>query len=154
MDSFNLAQLTKHLVLKNAKGAPDPYAEARAAVRVTLQTYLKGMAAGNPEVKQGVKEVARGAMTGLLLADVLLAPGAVAVLQAVGELAPHLPHDPTELMTSSIEGIAELRLLLSVDGLALIQAALERECMGSGEVFRRCLELKGTRDEQIARRVP
>ena len=126
MDMFNLAQLTKHMVVKGIKDDREPYGVAEEAVRETLKTYLKGMIPGNPEVLLGVREVARGTMTGLLLCDVSLPRGAIVVLQAVGEIAAALPHDPTMLMTSTIEGIAELRLLLSLDVLGLIQAASMR----------------------------
>ena len=152
MDMFNLAQLTKHLVVKAVKDSDkDPYAAVKAGVRDTLKTYLKGMNPANPEVRQGVMEVARGAMTGLLLADLALPPGAIAVLQAVSELAPELPHDPTLLMVATVEGIAEIRLLTSMDALALIQSAIDHEYMGTGEVFRKALEDKGTRDVPVAR---
>src|SRR5438105_3498772 len=146
MDMFNLAQLTKHIVVKGVKDAEkEPYEVAKEAVRETLKTYLKGMIPGNPEVRMGVKEVSRGAMTGLLLTNMAMPPGAIAVLSAVGELAPSLPHDPTLLMESTIQGIVEMRLLLSLEVLALIQDALDREYMGSGEVFRKCLQEKNSR---------
>src|SRR6185295_12480047 len=84
MDTFNLAQLTKHLTVRSVKeNYKDPCAGVKTAVTDTLRTYLKGMVPGNPEVRLGVMEVARGAMTGLLLADVSMPLGAVAVLQAV-----------------------------------------------------------------------
>ena len=151
MDMFNLAQLTKHIVVKGVKDADkEPYQVAKEAVRETLKTYLKGMIPGNPEVRLGVREVARGAMTGLLLTDMAMPPGALAVLAAVSELAPALPHDPTLLMESTIQGIAEMRLLLSLDVLALIQDALDREYMGSGEVFRKFIAAPETRSRVVS----
>lgn len=153
MDAFNLAQLTKQMVVKGvAQEQKGAYAVAQDAVRETLGTYLCGMIPDNPEVRQGVREVARGAMTGMLLCDLPMAESALAVLRGVAEVSLGLPHDPTALLTGSIEGIAEMRLLLSIEALGVIETAIEREYEGSGEVFRKCLELKGSRDEFLARR--
>lgn len=140
MDRFNLAQLTKQMVSLRLKELKEPAEVIQAIVLETLTTYLKGLKETHPEVKEGVKEVARGAVIALLAREEMLGRGVVAVLRGVQEAALTQQLDPMTVMTWALEGIADLRRFVPMESLYPIVSEIDREFMGAGEVIRKLLE--------------
>jgi hypothetical protein len=140
MDRFNLAQLTKVMLAARLKEVPDLAEATRQVVHETLKTYLRNLPPGSPELKEGVREVARGAVTALLIRDQRLPRGTVHVLKGVELAAASYRLDPSEALAWALEGIADLKRFVPLDALLWISQEIEREFMGTGEAFRACLD--------------
>lgn len=144
-DSFNLVQLTKHMVLaglRPARALQDPVSRTERIVRETLRVYLTGLKPDFPGIPAGVRDVARGAMAGLLFGNVDPSEGAVSILRAVEEAAGQLALEFESLQAWALEGIADSWRFIPQDGLALVQAGIERAYPGSGPALRRLVGLR------------
>jgi len=139
MDRFNLAQLTKVMLATRLKEVPDLAEATRQVVFETLKTYLRNLPPGSPELREGVREVARGAVTALLILDQRLPRGTVHVLKGVDLAASSYELDPGEALTWALEGIADLKRFVPMDALLWISQEIEQEFMGTGQVFKACL---------------
>ncbi|OGR88482.1 MAG: hypothetical protein A3J74_07545 [Elusimicrobia bacterium RIFCSPHIGHO2_02_FULL_57_9] len=142
-EDFKIGQLTKELVAIKLKKMADPSATAANLVKQTLAVALKEIKPGSTGHHAVVEDACRGGITGLLLAEQNLGKGAVLILEAVAELSSELNLDPTEMMRSALNGIADMRRFLRPDQLYDIHREIELHFMGAGEVFSRMIKTAG-----------
>ncbi len=137
-DSFNLAQLTRQMVVSNARqrgAARDPYSVAASVVRETLSVYLRGLKADFPGLPAGVRDVGKGAMSGLLSLSADPPLGSVCIVRAVEVVAVELDLDFGRLRGWVLEGLAETWRFMTRPQLESVADELERALPGNGKLF-------------------
>ncbi len=142
MEKFNLAQLTKEMVVSQIRNIADPTRLAAEVVRGTLIARLKGYDKPDDEVQEAVIEICRGAMIGMLLSDCPMDRGAATLLLVVESAAKTAGLDPEMVQVAALRGIADSKRFLQEDVLAKIRARLKLARPGSEHVFDRfCTDL-------------
>lgn len=145
MDPFKVSQLTKEIVLARLREMADPCVAAAALVKRTLEVAFKDLKPGSVAESRIVEEACQGGMTALLLNDQDIVRGAVAILEAVVDLAHGFNLDQQEMMRSALRGIADMRRFASPDILVAIRAAVEDRFHGAGlELEALCKEPSGS----------
>lgn len=142
MEKFNLAQLTKEMVVSQIRNTADPTLVAAEVVRGTLIARLKGRPKSDHEVQEAVIETCRGAMVGMLLSDCPLDRGAAVLLTAVESAAKTAELDGEMVQIAALRGIADSKRFVVEDVLKKIRARLKTARPGSERVFDRfCADL-------------
>jgi hypothetical protein len=122
---------------KMKQGGDSIDAASRAAAEMISAAIRKTK--GKPEAMppaEIVREATHGAMNALLIADLDLEKGAVAILEGMAEVAQENHIDTQELVTWSMEGIARLAETVPAHRLAGVGQAIDAKFMGTAEVFR------------------
>jgi hypothetical protein len=135
METFNLAQLTKEMVVGQIKNLADPTMVAAEVVRGTLIARLKGHKLSNYEVQDVVVEICKGAIAGMVLMEVPLPRGAAAILHAAEVSSKSLPYDKHLMTTAAIKGIADVRRFTTKEIIGQIRHRINTTWLGSGEIF-------------------
>lgn len=137
-EAHPLKEKTQDFVQKRIKNAGDPFEAASHAADEII-----GAAVRKTEGKPGaiskadiVRDVCHGAMAGLLLADLDIAKGAVVLIGSMAEVAQEIKVDPAELLTWSLEGVARLTPLVSLQRMSDVGHAIDAQFMGTAEIFR------------------
>lgn len=144
MDDFKISQLTKELVTARLRSLEDPCAATADLVKRTLEVAVNGLEPGAVVESRIVEDACQGGMTGLLLNDQNLPKGAVAILEAVVELAGRMNLDQMEMMRSCLRGIADMKRFVPPEAIADIQAAIEARFTGAGQAFKElCAQSSG-----------
>lgn len=154
MESFNLAQLTKEMVVGAIRNMADPSLVGAGVVRSTLLARLKGRAHSSDEVHQAVFEVCRGAAMGLLLMECPLPRGAAAVLGMAHAAAKELGLDRDLVSVAALSGLADLRRFVPAEALPEIRARLDSVRPGAGDYFARFCGDGGAQQSHPAYRPP
>lgn len=142
MEKFNLAQLTKEMVVSQIRNTTDPTLVAAEVVRGTLIARLQDHNKPDDAVQEAVIETCRGAMIGMLLSDCPLDRGAAALLVVVESAAKTANLDPEMVQVAALRGIADSRRFVKEEVLAQIRARLKSARPGSERIFDRfCADL-------------
>lgn len=136
-DQFNFGKLTKEIIVSRLKETADAPAIAAEIVKRTIVAGVQATrASATPqEAHQTVVEVARGAMTGLMLIDKDLAASAIAILSRLAEAANEIHADPQELLTWALEGFAKVTPAMQRDVVYKMRTEIDRTYLGVGELF-------------------
>jgi len=135
METFNLAQLTKEMVVGQLSSLTEPARLAAQTVRGTLVVRLKGHRLSNYEIKEAVVEVCRGAIAGMILMECSLGHGAVHLLIAAEAAAKEADVDAELVASAAIKGIADARRFVTKDVLSEMRARLEVLRPDAGAAF-------------------
>jgi hypothetical protein len=134
MDDFNLEKLAQQIVIERFEKVSDVAEGAGAVARkIVTQAVTGTVARQSPRIS--VTAVCRGLMSGMLIAGRDLSPAAVAILKEMGHVANETHQDPAEMMTWAMEGIAPVATMAGEPVRAAVEAAIEHEFMGAGQVF-------------------
>ncbi len=137
METFNLSQLTKEMVVNTIRGLADPAEASANVVHSTLLARLKGHKLSNYEIQEAVIEACRGGMVGLVLMECSLPRGAAAILKKLVRTAKDAVVDDKLVSVAAIKGIADVKRFTTPDILARIGDRLEKTRSGAGDVFDR-----------------
>ncbi|MFH1725135.1 MAG: hypothetical protein ABII00_11020 [Elusimicrobiota bacterium] len=137
MEAFNLAQLTKEMVVKSIRALGDPAQVAAGVLNGTLLARLKGRGLSNREVEEAVIETARGAMAGMVLMESSLPRGAAAILAILSKTARQAGVNEPLVVIAGIKGMADVRRFTTAETLDQISRRLEETRRGAGGVFDR-----------------
>lgn len=124
MEKFNLAQLTKEMVVTQIRNMTDPITLAAEIVRGTLIARLKDRNASDHDVQEAVIEICRGAMIGMLLTDCSLARGAAALLESVERAAGTAGVDPELTVVAALRGLADSKRFVQPETIEAIRTKL------------------------------
>lgn len=142
METFNLAQLTKEMVVGQLRSLADPAGLAGETVRGTLIARLKGHRLSNHEIQEAVEEVCRGGVQGLVLMDCSLARGGARLLRAAEAAAKETGLCEELVAVAAIKGISDTRRFATREVQREMAAALNEVRMGAGDCFERfCADL-------------
>ncbi|MBI4424391.1 MAG: hypothetical protein HY554_11715 [Elusimicrobia bacterium] len=134
-DRFNLGKLAKEIVVSRLKDVQDAPGVAAEVVKRTIVAGVQGTRASGQDPRATVREICRGAMTGLLLIEKDLPESTVRILERLTEAAAEVQRDPQELMTWALEGVSGIAPMISKEAAWKIRDAINRKYMGVGEVF-------------------
>lgn len=137
METFNLAQLTKEMVVNSIRHLADPGRISAGVVHSTLLARLKGHKLSNYEIQEAVIEVCRGAMAGMLLMECPLPKGAAEILKTVARTAVEAEVDDKLMSIAAIKGMADVKRFVTPEALRKISDQLEATRRGAGGVFDR-----------------
>jgi len=151
MEWLNINQLTKEMVSARLSELTDPIDAAVEIMEKTIIVSLKEVEALRPGHRQTVVAACQGTLTALLLKEYDLRPASVKVLHAMVRVANKINHDPTELSTLALHGIADMGRFVSKDKIIAIRAAIDAEFMGAGDAFQKIVDgapLAGSEETQ------
>jgi hypothetical protein len=109
METFNLAQLTKEMVVGQIRNLADPTLVAAEVVRGTLIARLKGHKLSNHEIQEAVIEVCKGAMAALVLMECPLPRGASQLVISAKAAAQAINFDEELVVIGAVRGIADVK---------------------------------------------
>jgi len=135
METFNLAQLTKEMVVGQLRNIEDPTRLAAEVVRGTLIARLKGRKLSNFEIQEAVSEICRGAIQGMILMKCHIARGAARTLMAAEAAAREARVDQELVAIAAIKGISDARRFVTPDALGEIRQHVEGVRHGGGQVL-------------------
>lgn len=115
----------------------EPGKGPQAAARLAKQSLISGVQATKlrQEPQKTVRAVCRGVISGVLLAGGSLPETAACILSEMAAVADETALSPQDLMTWSMEGIAQAAQIAGADVQSKIQDAIEARFMGAGSVF-------------------
>lgn len=134
-EPFNLAQLTKEMVVHQLKNLEDPARIVAEVVRGTLVARQKGPAASLADVQTTVRDVCRGAVAGMLVVKCPLPRGCAKVLLAARSFAKSVGLDRDAINLAAIKGLADVRRFVDTKTVEEIKVALEGTRTGTGTEF-------------------
>ncbi|MFA5139976.1 MAG: hypothetical protein WC728_12155 [Elusimicrobiota bacterium] len=135
MESFNLAQLTKEMVVAQIRSLGDPARLASETVRGTLIARLKGHRLSNYEIQEAVSEVCRGAIQGMIITESPMGRGAARALMAAEAAGREAGLDAALVANAAVKGISDARRFVSREVLVLMSRHLEGVRRGAGQSF-------------------
>ncbi|MFH1723591.1 MAG: hypothetical protein ABII00_03100 [Elusimicrobiota bacterium] len=135
MESFNLAQLTKEMVVTQIRNLADPTLLAAEVVRGTVIARLKGHRLSNYEIQEAVMEVCRGAVAGLVLMECPMGRGAAAILRGAMDASSAAGVDAELVEIAAIKGLADARRFVSEETLSQMRARLDAARVEAGQLF-------------------
>ncbi|MFH1725136.1 MAG: GAF domain-containing sensor histidine kinase [Elusimicrobiota bacterium] len=150
MEAFNLAQLTKEMVVGSIRELGDPAQVTARVVHSTLLARLKGRSLPDHEVQEAAVETCRGAMAGMVLTECPLPRGAAAILAAVPKTAREAGVDDRLVAIAGIEGMADVKRFTTPEVLGRISQRLEEVRRGAGAAFDRLCADGGARQRPDA----
>lgn len=135
-EEYDFEKLAREIVAGTLPQA-EPGKAPEAAAAVAKQALVSGIHGTKlkQEPRVTVRAVCRGVMGGALLAGASLPETAALLLAEVGSLADATALDPQDLMTWSMEGIAQAVSVAGVEVQGKVQDAIEARFMGAGTVF-------------------
>ena len=135
-DTDNFEKLTREIIKSQLKESPAETAAAAAAdiaSKIIVAGVTKTSRRQDPHLT--VMGICRGIMSGMLIIDKDLVATSVELVKSMAHLAQETHLDPSEMMTWAVEAIVAVSILGHPDLRADIREALERNFMGTGEVF-------------------
>ncbi len=135
METFNLAQLTKEMVVSELEHLPNPIAIAANIVDGTLTARLGTPELTDKEIEEVVMEVCKGAIVGMSLMDCPMPQSAVAILRAAQVAGRNNGADPNLVEFGALRGLSDVKRFVTRDVLVQIQNALAAFRYGAGDVF-------------------
>lgn len=140
METFNLAQLTKEMVVGQIKNIADPVLVGAEVVRGTLLARLQGRALPEHELQEAVIEICRGAITGMLLMESPLPRAAAAIFGCACAAAKAAGVDRDLVAIAALKGISDIRRFTTPAVLGEIRGRLESVRPGAAAHFDRFLK--------------
>ena len=133
-DPFEFEKLAKEIVLSRLKDAPDAHAlAAEVAKQIAVTAVTSTREKQDPQVT--VTASCKGVMEGIMVLEKDMPKTAVALLQMMATIAQEANLDPGECMTWAMKGIAPICKLTTGPIRDSVQAAIEENFMGAGQVF-------------------
>jgi len=134
-EPFNLAQLTKEMVVHQLKNLADPARISAEVVRGTLIARLKGPNVTDESIHETVREVCKGAVAGMLLMECPLPRGCAKVLLAARSFAKSVGRDRDAINLAALKGLSDIRRFVDTKTIGDIKEALEVTRSGTGAEF-------------------
>jgi hypothetical protein len=134
-EPFNLAQLTKEMVVHQLKNLEDPARIVAEVVRGTLVARVKNPNLSESDLQDTVREVCKGAASGMLLMEMALPRGFAKTLQAAQSFAKTVGKDEETVKIAALKGLADIRRFVDTTTLTMIADKLNETRPGAGEVF-------------------
>lgn len=137
METFNLAQLTKEMVVHQLRNLKDPALVAGEVIRGTLIARLKGHRLSNYEIQEAVVAVCRGAVSGMVLMEVPLPRGLAAAFIAARQAGKAADIEPNLVDIAAIKGLSAVQRFANPETLHMAALSLNRVRLGAKELFER-----------------
>jgi len=135
METFNLSQLTKEMVVSQLRNLNDPTRLAAEVVRGTLIARLKGHRLSNFDIQEAVSETCRGAIQGMVLMKCDVARGAARMLWSAEAAAREARVDQELVAIAAIKGISDARRFVGPEVLAEMRVRVEGVRHGAGQIL-------------------
>src|SRR5688572_33465531 len=126
MEAFNLAQLTKEMVVGQLRNLADPTLVAAEVVRGTLIARLNGPKMADHAKQEAVIEICRGAMAGLVLMECPLPRAVSQILIAVEAAAKAVDMDAEAAQIAALRGVSDVKRFVGEAALIDIVRSEER----------------------------
>lgn len=134
-ETFNLAQLTKEMVVHQLKNLEDPARIVAEVVRGTMIARVKGPEISDSDLQDVVREICKGAVSGMLLMETPLPRGCAKVLQAARSFAGAVGRDEDLVKIAALKGLSDVRRFVDTSLLNSIAEKLNETRSGAGDVF-------------------
>lgn len=151
-NEFKISRITQEMVINRLRSMGDPCAVAALVVKKSLAACLREFDANDARIADVVREVCRGGMAGLLIAEQSLSRGAVKIIAVVIELAAELRLDTTLAMHGALEGVADLHNSVSSERMDEILLNIGVHFLGAGKVLSAIVDTRQPRRVRKARR--
>ena len=137
MEPFNLAQLTKAMVVSQLRKLQDPTLVAADVVRGTILARLKNSQLSPRALHEAVAEICRGAVAGMVLMECPLPRGGAAILRMALDAARLSGLDADATAYAALCGIADAKRFAPPETLQAMSERINTVRLGSGETFLR-----------------
>ncbi|MEK7388522.1 MAG: hypothetical protein AAB036_02365 [Elusimicrobiota bacterium] len=142
MDATRLEQDVKTAVENTLRTAEDFPAGAADILRRIVIDSLRA-APGSLKPRDAVVASSKGVMAAALLLDKDLPLTSLSILRQMGTVADETHHDPSDLMSWAMEGIAPVVTFAGEAARTAVKDAISSEFMGAGEIFSKACETTG-----------
>lgn len=135
MDGYDFEKLAREIVAGRMAGLAERAPETAAEItrRILISALQSTRTRQDP--RQSVMAVSRGALGGLLLINQDLVAAAPLILKEMAAVAHEVPLSPEDLMTWSMEGMAQVAVVSGRQTEYSMSGAIEAAFMGAGAVF-------------------
>lgn len=135
METFNLAQLTKEMVVGQLRTLQDPTRLAAETVRGAMVARLKGHRLSNYEIQEAVSEICRGGIAGMILMECPMGRCAARILMSAEAAAKEAGLDRELVLVAAVRGVADARRFVTSDVLREMRSRMTAVWAGASEVF-------------------